>query len=223
MSEPSIINKAITAVGNMSLSRVALFAAILTAGYYVMFYNNGDEVLQSIEAAKAQLEDENNKKVETQKVLKKEQQMKADVELFAKKFEEIKAKIPLEFLESELRSIVDKFSIQNGLKTTKSDRRQQMIRPQQTSDDSLIDQVGLNYEFQGSYASICKFVSDLSSVEKLIKIGDFKLTDESSSTFNSTTKSKNKIKELSFRVSIIGYKQSLDAMKNNKEDKQGKK
>lgn len=210
MGEVSPIQKAINFIGSMSLPRVALFAGILTALYYATIYDGGDTIIQGIEASKSQLEAENAKKIETQKVLKKEQQMKADVELLAKKFEEIKARIPLDFLESDLRTIVDQYSMQNGLKTTRTDRRQLQMKTNQANNgnENLIEQVALGYEFEGSYNNIAKFVSEISGLEKLIKIGDFELSSHKDG--NGSKKSK----DLTFKVNIIGFKQSIEAMKN---------
>ncbi len=212
MGGESPLQKMINVIGSLSLSRVALFAGILTVGYYVTIYDNGDAILQGIEAGKSQLEAENAKKIETQKVLKKEQQMKADVELLAKKFEEIKAKIPLDFLESDLRILVDQYASQNGLKTTRSDRRQIPIKVNQSNNgnENLIEQVALGYEFEGSYSSVAKFVSEITNLEKLIKIGDFELTVRSD---GSSARKANK--DLIFKVNIIGFKQSLEAMRTS--------
>jgi Tfp pilus assembly protein PilO len=209
--EASPIQKIINIVGSMSLPRVALFAAILTALYATTAYDSGDSILQTIEAAKAQLELENTKKIETQRVLKNEQQMKADVELLAKKFEEIIAKIPLEFLESDLRKTVDHYSSQNNLKTSRTDRRQSQVKISQPdqANMNLVEQVVLGYELEGSYANIAKFVSEISSLEKLIKIGDFELSVRRDSS------SYLKSKDLIFKVNIIGFKQSSEVVKNS--------
>lgn len=210
MNETSPIQKIIQAVGNMSLSRVALLAGVLTAIYYFTVYDDGTAIIQGTEAAKLQLVSENAKKIETQKVLKKEQQMKADVELLAKKFEEIKARIPLDFLESDLRTIVDHYSSQNNLKTTRTDRRPAPVRGNQTNPgiENLIEEVPLGYEFEGSYNNIAKFVLEISGLEKLIKIGDFDLAVKNES-------GRKKTKDLVFKASIIGFKQSLEAMRTS--------
>lgn len=210
MNEPSLINKMIFSIGGMALSRVAIVAAILTGIYYAVIYDNGDTVLTAIETAKSQLEVENTKKIETQKVLKKEQQMKADVELFAKKFEEIKSRIPLEFLESDLRMTIDTYASRNNLKTTRSDRKQIMPRPNSRAEENLIEQVGLSYEFEGSYGNISKFVTEISALEKLIKIGDFSLN-----TALARMNQKGKTKDLIFKVDIIGFKQSFESLKSS--------
>jgi Tfp pilus assembly protein PilO len=206
MGEMSPLQRIMNTVGNMSLPRVALFAGILTVAYYMMFYDGGETIIQATVAAKLQLESENAKKIETQKVLKKEQQMKADVELLARKFEEIKARIPLDFTESDLRTIVDQYSLQSNLKTTRTDRRQVQVKinPSNNGNESLIDQVALSYEFEGTYNNISQFVSKISNLEKLIKIGDFELVVRPE---NPGTK---KTKDLLFKVNIIGFKQAAE-------------
>lgn len=214
MSEPSSLTKAIQAIAGLPLSRVMIVAAILTAAYYFMLYDDGAAIITRIEGAKIQLETENKKKIETQKVLKKEQQMKADVELFANKFEEIKARIPVEFSEAELRAIVNQYSTRNSLKTTRTERRPLATTPTAAaaaaaSGENLVEQVVLGYEFEGSYVNIAKFVSEISSLEKIIKVGDFNL--------NLIPAAPNSVKartyELAFKATIIGYKQSLEALK----------
>ncbi len=206
MGETSPLQKIMNAVGVLSLPRVALFAGVLTGIYYVVLHDSGGTIIQATEAAKSQLESENAKKIETQKVLKKEQQMKADVELLARKFEEIKARIPLDFTESDLRSIVDQYSMKANLKTTRTDRKQITIKvdPDNNGNESLIDQVALSYEFEGSYDNISRFVSEISNLEKLIKIGDFELSARSDGAVS------KKNKDLVFKVIIIGFKQAAE-------------
>ncbi len=198
----------INIVGGLSLGRVALFAGVLTLTYYATLYDNGESIIQATDAAQVQLESEKLKQVETQKTLKKEQQMKADVELMAKKFEEIKAQIPLDFLESDLRAIVDQHASRNGLKTTRTDRRPSPMKvtASNNGNENLVEQVALGYEFEGTYNNIAKFVMELSSLEKLIKIGDFELSVRTDYNV------KSKTKDLVFKVNIIGFKQSIESL-----------
>lgn len=218
MSEPSAVTRGLQAIGSLPLSRVVMVAVFLTAAYYFMIYDDGSAIVTRIEAAKVQLEVENKKKIETQKVLKKEQQMKSDVELFANKFEEIKSRIPVEFSEAELRAIVNQYSTRNNLKTTRTERRPPAATPvsakaAETSGENLVEQVILGYEFEGSYGNIAKFVSEISNLEKIIKIGDFNLN------LLPTPGGKTKTYELAFKASIVGYKQSLESLKSTNSKK----
>lgn len=210
MNESSSIRRFMDIVANMPISRVAIVAAVLTGIYYMMVYDDGSALQKKIQAAKTQLSSENQKKQETQKVVKKEQQMKADVELVAKKFEEVRSKIPVEFLESELREVVQQLAAKNNLKTIKTERRAPPgIRPAANikdgvSAENLVQQVTLVYEFEGQYNNISKFVNEISSSEKVIKIGDFNLIMSRGGS-QSQQKERN---DLTFRASIIGYKQT---------------
>lgn len=203
MKNSSIITKFIDFISNMSLSRVALFGVVLTAGYFFTLYDTGAQLEQSIEAAKTQWEVENNKKIETNKILKKEQQMKANVELFGKKFEEIKSKIPVEFTESELREIVVQKATENKLVNKSSSRANVTFKSLEKAEENLIEQVALNYSFEGTYANISHFVSDMSKLDKIIKIGDFRLSEIPGSGL----RERGLDKPLLFEVVIIGFKQ----------------
>ncbi len=145
--------------------------------------------------------------------------MKADVEIFANKFEEIKARIPVEFAESELRNIVNQYATRNGLKTVRTERRAAPVIGATTAGtlnvESLVEQVILLYDSQGTYLNFSKFVAEISVLEKIIKIGDFSLAVVSAANL------KVKNYELTFKTNIIGYKQSLESLKDvNKKVKQ---
>jgi Tfp pilus assembly protein PilO len=105
---------------------------------------------------------------------------------------------------------IDTYALRNNLKTTRSDRKQIIPRASAKSEEKLIEQVGLSYEFEGSYTNIAKFAAEISSLEKLIKIGDFNLAMP-----DSRSATKIKIKDLVFKVDIIGFKQSFESLKSS--------
>lgn len=219
----SPVKKMMSAVASLTVSQVGLFSLIVAAVYYFMFYDGGATIQSNIEASEAQLAEESAKKIETQKVLTKEQQMRANVQVVAQKFEEIKSKIPLEFTESELRSMVDRLATQSQLRTVRSDRSMSEHNFADKESAKLISQVSVTYSFEGSYAQIAKFVMMLNEQEKLIMLGDFKLDRLQPFGFGqSALSSKNKKKktsledkvnpnDLSFTVSIYGFQQSFIA------------
>ncbi len=201
------LSRFIETVAIMSLGRVAIVAVVITGLYYSFVYDDGKALLAKIQTAKTSLANENKKKIETQKVLKKEQQMKADVELLATKFEEVRSKIPLEFLESELRDTVHQHVTKYNLKTVKTERRPQ--NPRQFTQvmidagENLVQQVMLSYELEGTYANISQFVTEISRLEKIIKVGDFNMIISKNPGLG-----KVRTRDLIFRANIIGYKQT---------------
>ncbi len=213
MRNSSIILKFVDLVGGMSFSKVALLSLILTVGYFFTVYDSGSEIQQSIEAAKTQSEEENTKKIQTNKILKKEQQMKEDVQQFAKKFEVIKSRIPIEFTESELREIVVQQASKNSLTNKVSSRTQLTFGKLEKDEENLIERVALNYTFEGTYVDISQFIVDISNLDKIVKIGDFTLTENASQTKDA--KENKKLKKLNFVVTIIGFKQQVAVEKND--------
>ena len=91
------MNDFMTKVASQSMNRIALFSLIAAAIYFFTIYDSGALIEQQIATLKAQVDVETGKKSETEKILKKEEQMRADVALLAKTYEEVKAKIPIEF------------------------------------------------------------------------------------------------------------------------------
>lgn len=215
MKSSSVIMKAIDFIASLSLVKVAVFGLVLTAGYFFLIYDSGAQLNQTIESSKALWEVESNKKIETNKVLKKEQQMKSNVALFVKKFEEIKSKIPIEFTESELREIVTQFANRNNLINKSSSRPTPSYKNTTNKlEDNLIERVELSYTFEGTYSGIAQFVTDLSHTDKVIKIGDFIISEPPPTSLKREKKSAQKL--LIFNATIIGYKQYLAPANGNK-------
>jgi Tfp pilus assembly protein PilO len=191
-------------LSNFSMGRVAILGGIVTVMYFLSFYDTGESVSKEIDALKSQVSDEMTKKVETERLLKKEEQMRADVALLAKTYEDVKGKIPLDFDAPELRAIIDQVSSAIGLEVIKFDNNVGTVVNQSlvgSEDANLIDQVAVKYVFQGNYIQISKFITQLSTVQKIIKIEDARLG------FTSGSK-EGPARQLSFDATIIGYKQA---------------
>jgi len=206
----SALQKLMAQVADFSMGRLALFGVILSAIYYVSFFNSGSSIQQSIVTLNTQIEEEKNKKVETTRILQKEEQMRADVTMLVKRYEDVKSKIPLEFLESELRSIIDKYATQFEIKTTKNLRATKAKDFGATQDSNLVDQVGLEYTFMGSYFNLEKFVEQIAITDKLVKVENFIVTAIEKQTKMGLSR------EIILTATIIGFKQSSTAIGENK-------
>jgi len=200
------MNSTLIKISNLAMSRVAIVGVLATIFYFFTFYDTGETILNEITAIQSQVSEETTKKIETEKLLKKEEQMRADVALLAKTYEDVKSKIPLEFELPELRAIVDQVSGAHNLNVMKFDNNVGTIVNQSlvgSEDANLIDQLAVKYIFQGNYNQIAKFVTQLSTVQKVIKIEDVRLNHIPSGRDGPS-------KQLSFEATIIGYKQAPD-------------
>ena len=211
----SILNQFITQVAALSSGRLAILGVILSGVYYATAFNDGGSIRQNMITLNAQISEEQIKKIETTRVLQKEEQMRADVTMLVKKYEDVKSKIPIEFLESELRIIIDQYANQYEIKTTKNLRATKIKDFGTSQDSNLVEQIALEYIFIGSYFNLEKFIRQVSTLDKLIKIENFQISSDGK------LNPKGSLREISLSATIIGFKQSMVSLNENKSE--GKK
>lgn len=189
-------------VSALSVNRIALFGFILTLFYFFNMYDNGDSINQGIESLNGQIAQETAKKVETEGVLKKEEEMRADVKSLANTYESVKAKIPLDFTTSELRTIVDQISSASNLRVLKLSNVESASSSGgiEADEANLVEKVAINYTFQGNYGQIHNFMSQLAAVEKIIKVSELKIRTEEGTNGPST--------HLTVDAIVVGYRQA---------------
>ncbi len=197
-------------VADFSAVRVAMFGVFFAGIYYATLFNSGSQIQTEIEAVKVQIEEEKVKQSETKRILQKEEQMRADITMLVKKYEEVKSKIPIEFLESELRIIIDQFASQFELKTIRNVRATKGKDFGASEDANLVEQVVLEYSFVGHFYSLEKLINQISKTDKLVKIEHFELVSTAKRTEPGVPK------ELILNATIIGFKQSSVALNQNK-------
>ena len=202
------MNDFMTKVASQSMNRIALFSLIAAGIYFFTIYDSGAVIEQQVATLKAQVDVETGKKSETEKILKKEEQMRADVALLAKTYEDVKAKIPIEFDASEMRLIVEQVSNSVGVKIAKLTNTQDNRTLGPAFQQSLVEQVVMDYELQGHYNQILNFITELSKVEKILKVEDFKVEPIRTGNAPSTS--------LRITTKVIGYKQVQPSKANGK-------
>jgi Tfp pilus assembly protein PilO len=202
------MNELMGKISTLSLNRIAIFGFLLTVFYYFTSYNNGDLIVTQIQALQAQITSETSKKVETERVLKKEEEMRVDVASLAKTYEAVKSKIPIDFETSELRIIVEQISAATELKIAKLTNAdpQQVNSPEAAGsavEANLVQKVAINYVFQGSFPQLQNFMSQIAAVEKIIKVSELKIrTVDGTSGPN---------KDLTIEAVLVGYRQAAVA------------
>lgn len=187
--------------GALSMFRLAVVAILATTGYYFMYYDDGSTIEEQIKSVESQLAAEKTKRVDIEKKMKKEEEMRGNVMQLAANLELVKTKIPNEFSPNEIRVIVNKISEQSRMNIS-------FLRPAgvRTADKKLvtgaelIDEVNFDIEMSGSFSSIVTFVEALSRETKIIKIRNFTLEKQSTDLTRETV--------IKFNGEIVGFKQS---------------
>lgn len=194
---------ALAVVANLPYSRILLVTLAASAGYYFMFYNSGAEISERIASTETAIKAEANQRQETEKTLKEEEMMRANVGQVQKKFEEIKERIPIKFEETDLLSIVNEIATKNRLTPGSRFRENNIAIESDGKDTDLVEAFGWRTSFTGSFVNIAQFAIEISKMEKLIRIGNFKIIPAPISGLNSQTG------VLQMDTTIIGYRQKL--------------
>lgn len=194
---------ALAVVANLSYSRVVLITLAAGAAYYFMLYNSGAEISERITSTQDSIQQEANQRQETEKTLKEEEMMKANVGQTQKKFEEIKDRIPIKFEETDLLSIVNETATKNSLRPGSRVRENNIVIESDGKDTDLVEAFGWKTSFTGSFISLAQFAIEISKMEKLIRIGNFKIIPAAISASNSQSGL------LQMDTTIIGYRQKL--------------
>ena len=194
---------ALAVVANLPYSRVLLITLAASAAYYFMFYNSGIEISERIASTEQAIQAESNQRQETEKTLKEEEMMRANVGQVQKKFEEIKERIPIKFEETDLLSIVNEIATKNRLTPGSRVRENNIAIESDGKDTDLVEAFGWRTSFTGSFINLAQFAIEISKMEKLIRIGNFKIIPAPISGLNSQTG------VLQMDTTIIGYRQKL--------------
>lgn len=187
--------------GGLSIARLAIVAVFVTAGYYFMYYDNGQSIEENIKSVEDQLNIERAKKTDIEKKMKKEEEMRGNVMQLAANLELVKTKIPNEFNQIEILTIVNRVSQASGVKIAAL--KPGASKPQEKSETTgaeLIEEVNFDIEMSGQFSSIVSFVEALSKETKIIKIRNFVLEKSNADLTQETM--------IKFTGEIVGYKQT---------------
>lgn len=202
------MNEFMGKISTLSFNRIAIFGFLLTGLYFVTLYNNGDLIASEIQNLQGQIASETTLKAETERILKKEEEMRVDVASLAKTYEAVKAKVPIDFETSELRVIVEQISAATELrieKLTNADPQQVNSSGSTGSsvDANLVQKVAISYVFQGNFPQLQNFMTQIAAVEKIVKVSELKI--------RTTEGTSGPSKHLTIEAVLEGFRQATVA------------
>lgn len=190
--------------GSLSIARLAIVAIFATAGYYFLYYDNGQAIEERIQLVQDQLAAEKNKRTEIEKKMKKEEEMRGNVMQLAANLELVKTKIPNEFNQIEILTIVNRVSQSSTVKVIAlKPSVPKVSAAKMATGAELIEEVNFDIEMTGQFTSILAFVEALSKETKIIKIRNFFIEKNSIDLTQDVA--------IKFVGEIVGYKQASAA------------
>lgn len=184
------------------MARLGIVAIFVTAGYYFMYYDNGHTIEERIVSVQGQLEAEKIKRADIEKKMKKEEEMRGNVMQLAANLELVKTKIPNEFNETEIFTIINRLSAASGVKVSvKKPSSQKEPNQKLVTGAELIEEINFDITMTGQFSSIVTFVEALSRETKIIKIRNFIIEKQANIDLTKEV-------VLQFAGEIVGYKQT---------------
>ena len=191
--------KLIIAIAQLSAAKILLIALFLTAGYFFMYYDDGKKLSQNIVSLNSQIKTEEVKKKETEAIIKKEDEMQANLAALARDLQVVKAKIPNDLNDTEMNGLINRAAAISGISITALSRKAAVVNEAKAVGSESVEEVVFSVTIQGAFNRLVKFVEHLANDEKIIKIRNFSI--ERNRTALATP-------QITFYGEVIGFKQA---------------
>lgn len=198
--------KLLKAFADLSTGRILIFAVVVAAGYYFQYYNDGSTIEQTIQTTTANISTETATRTEIEKRMKREEEMRGNLMQLRRNLDVVKSKIPVDFKDAQMSSIINNASVVSGLRVVSLAIRPSVkSAPRQAADmskinpEDLIEEVRFDIKLSGSYDSLISFLDVLAKEDKIIKVRNFTISRASPDDINNDA--------ILFSGEIVGFKQ----------------
>ncbi len=192
--------KFLRAFAGISMGKLAILALIMTVAYYFLYFDDGEALRAQMTSMQDQIKIEKARRLDIEKTMKKEEEMRGNILQLARNLEVLKSKIPNDFRDTELSTMVNRASLGADVKIGELNRLPNPITTKKptTTGSELVDEIIFNISVSGTFSQLVHFVELLSQEEKVLKVRNFTIER------NSEKPEDNLIK---FRGEVVGYKQ----------------
>lgn len=147
-----------------------LLIACVTVGflYYYFVFDSGASIENENTALQSQVNDQNNKKRETDGFLQEEQRMKEAVGILSGQYEVISKKLPTELSDIEINRAVESYARASRVRVTST-------KPETPEALEIVEEVPWRVTIEGRYVDLLQFIYAVSSAERLTRVKNFTL------------------------------------------------
>ncbi len=192
-------------ISSFSMTRIVIFATLCTVMYYTTYFDDGSVLDTQLTSMNGQVDMETARRVEVNKIIKKEEEMRGNLLQLQRNLEVVKSKIPNEFRDTQMSVILNNAATTSGVNLQDLSIAQSTPAPPKKFDptsvkpEDLIEEVKFKITLSGSYNSFLKFLDVLTKEDKVLKVRNFSIEKNSSDIDDDSIK---------FRGDVIGFKQA---------------
>lgn len=203
-----VVIKFLKLITELSVGKLAVLGLIVTLLYFLIYYENGDDLQALITAAEANLAQESTKKAETTKILQEESEMKANIVELARKLEVVKSKIPSNFKDNDLIVLINQSASLSGLNIEQLAKRTNNagLGAQtgfETANTKLIEEIVFNVSLTGTFNRFLDFTDRIAKNERMVRLKNV--------TIEKLYPGKPLERKISVKALAVGYKQATTA------------
>lgn len=200
--------KALKMFAELTLGKVIIMALFVTAGYYASYFDPGESIEKSINDVNATIATEEARKTEITKTMRKEEEMRGNVQQLQRNLEVVKSKIPVDLKEVDMQTVINSAAVSSGVSildlTAVPSEQQANAAPKQVSiseikPENLIDEVKFSVSINATFSSFLDFLDFLAKEDKVIKLRNF--------TIERPTEGVEEDR-IVFKGEIVGFKQA---------------
>lgn len=182
------MNKLFDSLAAQQMNKVLLIGLFLTGFYWYFLYNDGTAIDAQIQTVSQQLQEEENKKKDTDATLKQVQEMQEKVGQLSQKYQEISRRLPSVLFSIDINKAIDDFARNSGVSVKSK-------RPGENIKKEVVEEVPVDVSLEGSYAELAQFTFLVSTAERMARIKNIVVSEPEPNS-----------KRLKFEGQVVGYK-----------------
>lgn len=205
-------------ISELSLGKLAILGVVTTALYFLMYYDSGASLNEKIKTAESTLAQESAKKTETNRILKEENEMKANIVELARKLEVVKSRIPSDFKDNDVILLINQTAQQSGLVIETLAKASEVTSSASTDASfaeasKMISEIPFNISINGSYNRFLAFIEYLAKSERMVRFKNLTIDKTNLTNFSSN--------RITIKGLVVGYRQSTSTSNQLTDPKNG--
>ncbi|AHZ86919.1 hypothetical protein Bb109J_c0780 [Bdellovibrio bacteriovorus] len=182
------MNKLFDLLAVQTIGKILMIGLGLTAMYWNFMYDDGSAVDAQIVTVNQQLQEEENKKKDTDATLKQVQEMQEKVGQLSQKYQEISRRLPAVLFSIDINKAIDDFARNAGVSVKSK-------KPGENIKKEVVEEVPVEVSLEGTYAELAQFTFLVSTAERMARVQNVVISESEPGS-----------RKLKFEGQVVGYK-----------------
>ncbi|WP_413582434.1 type 4a pilus biogenesis protein PilO [Bdellovibrio sp. HCB288] len=184
------MNKFFETLATYTYGKAFGLGILLCAAFYFTLYDDGSALQAQIAGIQQQVQEQEAKKKDTDATLKQVNEMREKLGRLSQQYQEISRRLPTVLFSIDINKAIDGFARGAGVSV-------KIKKPTENIKREVVEEVPVDVTLEGSYAQLAQFVSLVSSSERMARVKNIVITEQSDA---------DPTKKLKFEGQVVGYK-----------------